>query len=137
MHADEMRRRATSTRVCRVGTLDERGRVHLVPIVFVIEGDTLYSSTDAGPRPVKRLRNLERDPHATAVFDAYDEDWSTVWWVRVQGKGRTVTDPLERDHARDLLWSKYPQFTTAPPDEGRGPIMALDIEHWAGWAYSA
>jgi nitroimidazol reductase NimA-like FMN-containing flavoprotein (pyridoxamine 5'-phosphate oxidase superfamily) len=41
----EMRRRVAEARTARVGTVDQRGRVHLVPIVYVLEGETLYSST--------------------------------------------------------------------------------------------
>jgi hypothetical protein len=77
---------------------------------------------------------VARDPRATVLVDAYDEDWSTVWWVRL--RGRAVTDPEERARARRLLWDKYPQFGDAPPEEAAGPVMAVDIEQWAGWAYS-
>jgi hypothetical protein len=35
-----------------------------------------------------------------------------------------------------LLWEKYPQFESAPPAEAAGPVMAVDIEEWSGWAYS-
>jgi len=114
-----------------------RGRGGLAPIVFIIEGDTLYSATDAGPRPVKRLRNLEGDPRVTVLVDVYDEDWSKVWWVRIRGMGRTVEDGPERDHALRLLWKKYPQFRSTPPDEAAGPVMAVDVGQWSGWAYSA
>ena len=62
MDEDQLRRRVAEARVARVGTVDEQGRAHLVPIVFVVDGDRLYSATDDGPRPVKRLRNLQRDP---------------------------------------------------------------------------
>ena len=131
-----MRRRVTDARVARVGTLDEHGRAHIVPIVFVIDGDTLYSATDAGPRPVKRLRNLERDHRVTVLVDVYDEDWSKVWWVRIRGRGRAVGDGPERDRARSLLFQKYPQFEDAPPTEAAGPVMAVDVEEWSGWAFS-
>jgi PPOX class probable F420-dependent enzyme len=131
-----MRRRVAEARAARVGTLDERGRAHLVPIVYVIDGDTLYSSTDAGPRPVKRLRNLQWDPRVTVLVDVYDEDWSKVWWVRLRGSGRAVEEGPEWEHARRLLWEKYPQFQQAPAEEGAGPIMAVDVEEWSGWAYT-
>lgn len=131
-----MRSRVARARSARVGTLDEQGRPHLVPIVFVLEGDTLYSSTDAGARPAKRLRNLRRDPRVTVLVDDYDEDWSKVWWVRLRGSGRAVEDGPERDRAHQLLWEKYPQFGSAPPEEGAGPVMAIDVEEWSGWAYS-
>jgi PPOX class probable F420-dependent enzyme len=136
MDEHELRRRVGEARVARVGTVDEQGRAHLVPIVFVVDGDRLYSATDDGPRPAKRLRNLARDPRATVLVDAYDEDWAQVWWVRLAGRGRTVTDAGERAHALALLWEKYPQFGDAPPEEAAGPVMAVDIERWSGWAYA-
>lgn len=52
----------TQARVARVGTVDERGRVHLVPVTFALAGEAWYSPTDAGERQAKRLRNLARDP---------------------------------------------------------------------------
>ncbi|HZC99797.1 MAG TPA: TIGR03668 family PPOX class F420-dependent oxidoreductase [Actinomycetes bacterium] len=136
MDERQMRRRVAEARVARVGTVDEHGRAHLVPIVFAVDGDTLYSATDAGSRPVKRLRNLQRDPRVTVLVDVYDEDWSKVWWVRMRGRGRVIEDGPERDHARRLLWGKYPQFGSAPPGEADGPVMAVDVEEWSGWAYS-
>jgi PPOX class probable F420-dependent enzyme len=137
MDERQMRRRVAEARAARVGTVDERGRAHLVPVVFVIDGDTLYSATDAGPRPVKRLRNMRRDSRVTVLVDVYDEDWSKVWWVRMRGRGRAIEEGSERDHALRLLWEKYPQFGSAPPSEAAGPVMAVDIEEWSGWAYSA
>jgi PPOX class probable F420-dependent enzyme len=135
MDEREMRRRAAEATVARVGTIDHSGRVHVVPIVFVINGDTLYSSTDEHP-PAKRLRNLQRDPRTTILVDIYDDDWSKVWWVRMRGTGRVVEDEAERDGARKLLWDKYPQFTKSLPSEGGGPVMAVDISEWSGWSYT-
>jgi PPOX class probable F420-dependent enzyme len=136
MDESEMRLRLAEARVARAGTVDERGRAHLVPIVFVIDRDTLYSATDAGPRPVKRLRNLEVNPRVSVLVDDYDEDWSKVWWVRLDGRGRGIEEGSERDHARRLLWEKYPQFEHVPTGEAAGPVMAVDVDKWSGWAYS-
>lgn len=134
---DEMRARAEQARVAHVGTIDEHVRAHLVPVTFVIDRDTFYSPTDAAPRPVKRLRNLEHHPGVTILVDSYDEDWAKVWWIRMRGTGRTVGESPEHAHARQLLTAKYPQFASAPPDEGAGPMLAVDVEEWLGWAYSA
>jgi hypothetical protein len=54
----------------------------------------------------------------------------------VGAAARAVEDPGERAHARRLLEEKYPQFGDAPPAEAAGPVMAVDVEEWAGWAYS-
>ena len=44
MDQGEQRRRVAEARVARIGTVDEQGRAHLVPIVFVLDGDRLYSA---------------------------------------------------------------------------------------------
>jgi PPOX class probable F420-dependent enzyme len=137
MDEAQMRRLVQGARIARVGTSDEHGRVHLVPVTFVVWEGRWYSPSDAGPRPAKRLRNLERDPRVTVLVDVYDEDWSKVWWVRLRGLGRVVEDFSERERACRLLREKYPQFEDAPSDEGEGPVMAVDVEEWAGWAYSS
>jgi PPOX class probable F420-dependent enzyme len=131
-----MRRNATEARVARVGTADGQGQVHLVPVTFVLAEDVWYSPTDNGERMAKRLRNLTDDPRVSILIDVYDEDWSKVWWVRLRGTGRVVRDSPERAHAWRLLRAKYPQFADAPSDEGAGPVMAVDVKHWAGWSYS-
>ena len=113
INRDEMRRRATEARVVRVATYDDRGQIHLVPVTFVLDGDRLYSPSDAGPRRAKRLRNLEDDARVAVLIDGGPE----------------------YERARQLLDQKYPQFRDAPPDEAAGPIMAVDITDWSGWAY--
>jgi PPOX class probable F420-dependent enzyme len=134
VNEEDARRLASGARVARVGTVDERGRVHLVPIVFALDVDTLYSSTDAGPRLAKRLRNLQLHPSVTVLIDLYDEDWSRVWWVRARGHGRVVSGGPEFDRAYMLLREKYPQYAGAPAD---GPVMAVDVDEWSGWSYSS
>ena len=131
-----MRRKVAEARVARVGTLDERGSIHLVPVVYVVDGDTWYSPSDAGPRPVKRLRNVLGDPRVSILIDEYDEAWSRVWWVRLRGRGRMVESGAEKERARRLLGAKYPQFADAPAASLAGPVMAVDIQQWTGWAYS-
>jgi PPOX class probable F420-dependent enzyme len=132
MDEREINRRAAQARVARIGTVDEQGRVHIVPIVFALDGEVVYSASDAGPRPAKRLRNLEHDNRVTLLIDVYDEEWTKVWWVRLRGAGRIVEHQKERQRAVQLLVEKYPQFG----DGLDGPIMAVDIENRSGWAYS-
>ena len=136
MDESVMRRKVAEARVARVGTLDERGSVHLVPVVYVVDGDTWYSPSDAGHRPVKRLRNVLANPRASILIDEYDEAWLRVWWVRLRGRGRMIESAVEGERARRLLGAKYPQFADAPAASLAGPVMAVDIQEWAGWAYS-
>jgi PPOX class probable F420-dependent enzyme len=133
---DEMRRRVSAARVARLATIDPDGTPNVVPLVFVLEGDTLYSSVDQKPkrtRELRRLANLRRDPRFTVLIDHYEEDWPTVWWVRLRGHGRVLEQGPEREQAIRFLAEKYEQYEEEAP---QGAVIALDVEEWRGWAYT-
>ncbi|MFB7658133.1 MULTISPECIES: pyridoxamine 5'-phosphate oxidase family protein [unclassified Streptomyces] len=136
---DEMRSRLEAERSVRLGTVDARGGAHMVPVIFVVDGDVFYSPTDrpknGGPRP-KRLRNLDHDPRVTVLADLYDDDWLKAWWVRLRGTGRVVGESPERSHALGLLDRKYSQFDGPRYLKDGGPVLAVDIKDWLGWAFS-
>ena len=132
----EMRRRVADARVARMATIDPDGSPNVVPFVFVLDGDTLYSSVDEKPkrtRQLRRLANLRRDPRFMVLVDQYDEDWPVVWWVRLRGRGRVLEEGAEREDALRLLAEKYPQYEHEAP---QGAVVALDVDEWRGWAYS-
>ncbi|MFN2545688.1 MAG: TIGR03668 family PPOX class F420-dependent oxidoreductase [Actinomycetota bacterium] len=137
MDEDEARRRFAAGRVARLATIDARGRPHLVPVVFVVDGGTIYSPVDDKPkrtRRLQRLRNLEGDPNATMLVDHYDEDWPAVWWVRARGAGRLIAEDTDEYRRADaLLTEKYPQYRE---DHESGPGIAIDVADWLGWAYT-
>ena len=128
-----MRRRVERARVGRLATTTSAGGPHIVPCCFVLSGATLYSAVDAKPKStvrLQRIRNLEGNPSAALVVDHYDEDWTELWWVRVDGTGRILTAGAEHDTALELLTAKYAQYQHAPPP---GPVIALDIRFWRAW----
>jgi PPOX class probable F420-dependent enzyme len=119
-------------RVGRLATVDPRGRPHVVPICFAIEGDTLYTAVDEKPkrtRRLQRLRNIEANPRVEVLVDEYDEDWSRLRWARLRGTARIVDDR----RAVDLLVRKYPQYAARPP---AGPVIAVSIEERSEWRAS-
>jgi PPOX class probable F420-dependent enzyme len=135
VNGEEMRRRVAAERVGRLATIDPDGRPNVVPFVFALEGDTLYTSVDEKPkrtRQLRRVENLQRDSRFTVLIDHYEEDWPSVWWVRIKGRGRVIWEGPERDHAIRLLGEKYRQYEEEGP---QGPVIALDVEEWKGWAY--
>jgi PPOX class probable F420-dependent enzyme len=130
-----MRRLVAEARVARLATIDPRGRPHLVPFVFVLDGDTLYSSVDQKPkadRELQRLRNIRAHPEVAVLVDHYEEDWPRLWWVRMRGRGRVIEVGPERDRALSLLAEKYQQYATMPP---QGPAIAVDVGEWRGWSW--
>ncbi|HEX7746867.1 MAG TPA: TIGR03668 family PPOX class F420-dependent oxidoreductase [Micromonosporaceae bacterium] len=130
---EDPRRLVESARVARLATVDADGRPHLVPVCFVLIGEVVYSAIDEKPKRSTRLRrlaNIEATGRACVLIDEYHEDWSALWWVRLDGHGRVVTDPAEADRALATLTAKYPQYVERPP---RGPVLALTITNWSAW----
>jgi PPOX class probable F420-dependent enzyme len=80
---------------------------------------------------LRRIANLQQTGEACLLVDEYAEDWSTLWWVRLDGRGRVVEDPAEVARATAALVDKYPQYRQRPP---AGPVIALDITGWRGWS---
>jgi PPOX class probable F420-dependent enzyme len=132
-HADVHDARLIAARIARLATTDPDGRPHLVPIVFALDGDTLYSAVDRKPKRSSRLRRIENArarPEVTILVDHYEDDWSRLWWIRLRGSARVLDQGKERDRALALLQEKYSQYRTEPPD---GPVLAVDVTDVRVW----
>jgi len=125
--------RLLAARVARLATTDPDGRPHLVPIVFALDGETLYSAVDRKPKRSQMLRRIENArarPDVTILVDHYEDDWSRLWWIRLRGRARVLDEGEERERALALLRDKYPQYRSEPPD---GPVLAVDVTHVGDW----
>ena len=134
MDEAEARHRVESARVARLGTLTPDGRIHLVPICFAVDGETLYTAVDAKPkrsRALQRLENVRSNPEVCVLVDEWDEDWSQLWWARLRGRARVLGGGEELASAHGLLRAKYEQYA----DDPLGPVIAVDVEEWRGWSW--
>jgi PPOX class probable F420-dependent enzyme len=126
--------RLTAARVAKLATLDPDGRPHLVPIVFAVDGDTLYSAVDAKPkrsRTLWRIENARARPDVTVLVDHYDDDWTKLWWIRLRGRARVLDDGAECERALKLLREKYTQYRDEPPGP---PVLAVDVTEVREWS---
>jgi PPOX class probable F420-dependent enzyme len=126
--------RLAAARVARLATVDPDGRPHLVPIVFALDGDTLYSAVDRKPKrstTLRRIENARARPDVTVLVDHYEDDWSRLWWIRLRGRARVLDDGDERERALELLAAKYPQYRDERPD---GAVLAVDVVEMRGWS---
>jgi PPOX class probable F420-dependent enzyme len=129
-----MRERLAAARVGRLATVAPDGVPHLVPVCFAVIDDSAYIAVDRKPKRGPRLRriaNIEATGHACLLVDEYDEDWTRLWWVRLDGRGRIAADAAEIDRALAALVVRYPQYDAQPPP---GPVIAIDIHRWTGWS---
>jgi PPOX class probable F420-dependent enzyme len=132
--AQTMRQLAQSARVGHLGTAGVDGQPHVVPVCFVLVDDVAYTAVDHKPKrttQLRRIANLAATGHACLLVDHYREDWSSLWWVRLDGHGRVVDDPHEVGRAIAGLQGKYRQYADLPPT---GPVLALDVTRWSGWS---
>jgi PPOX class probable F420-dependent enzyme len=136
MTPEAARERFAAARVARLATADAAGRPHLVPMVFVLAGETIYSAVDAKPKRTDRLRRLANaaaNPRVALLADHYDDaDWTALWWVRADGVARVLApEDEEAVRAVDRLVARYAQYREARP---HGPVLAVDVERWSGWS---
>jgi PPOX class probable F420-dependent enzyme len=108
----------------------------VVPICYAVHGDTVYFTIDEKPkkRPgarLKRLANLRENPSAALVVDRYEEDWSRLGWVMVQGRAEVLEGGAEHDLAQAALRARYPQLASMRI-EGL-PVVAIRVHQVASW----
>jgi PPOX class probable F420-dependent enzyme len=131
---DDWRARVAAARVGRLATVRADGRPHVVPVCFALVADELVTVVDAKPKSttaLRRLDNVRVHPEVALLVDHYDDDWSTLWWVRVDGRAR-----IEADLGRytDALATKYVQYAAATP---AGPAIAVSSLRFTGWSAAA
>ena len=134
MDRETMRRLVSPAPVARLATVRRDGHPHVVPVCFVITEDVVYSAVDGKPkrhRHLQRLSNVRATGTASLLVDEYDDDWSRLWWVRLDGRARLVDNTAEAERAIHALSDKYPQYRDQPPS---GPVLAIDVQRWVGWS---
>ena len=121
-------------RSATLGTTDDRGHAHLVPIVFAYQRRTIYTAIDGKPKAtmrLRRIRNIEANPQVAVLVDHYDDDWERLWWIRLDGTARIAEDGPVRETAIELLTEKYPVYAEQPPP---GPALAITVERIRSWS---
>jgi PPOX class probable F420-dependent enzyme len=117
-----------------------------VPIAFAfrVDGDglVLYSALDekrksvADPLALARVHDIEARPRVAVLVDRWQEDWTQLAWVRLEGMATLVqpTDESIAEHALavGLLRTRYPQYATHSL-EAR-PVIRIAIDRVSGWS---
>jgi PPOX class probable F420-dependent enzyme len=119
--------------VARLGTVSPDGTPHLVPVVFALHDEVVYTAVDAKPKTTQRLRrltNIERHPQVSLLVDHYADDWTQLWWVRIDGIAAIHHDGNAMAAGHDLLRAKYAQYQSVPLN---GPVIAVTVRRWSSW----
>ena len=124
---------AADARLAHLATTDANGQPHVVPITFVLMDGALYFAVDEKPKRtkhLKRLRNIEENPSVALVIDRYDEDWSKLGWLMVQGEATVIDNTGVRELVVRALREKYGQYRDMPL---AGPLVKIVPSKVLGW----
>jgi PPOX class probable F420-dependent enzyme len=127
-----------TARTAHLATSDQYARPHVVPIVFVWRDPLLYTALDRKPKreddwhALRRVRNIETNGRVAVVVDRYDEDWSRLAYVLLEGIATILEGGDERDMAAMLLREKYAQYERVSLD-GR-PVVRVAVERGVEWS---
>lgn len=124
-------------RVATLATVSDDGRPHLVPVVFARDDGDLVTAVDGKPkqrRSLARIENIGRDSRVTLLAHHYEEDWSRLWWVRIDGRASIEDRGVDFERALIALRARYPQYGSV---DLTGPVIRIGIEHTTAWEATA
>ncbi|HTC86488.1 MAG TPA: pyridoxamine 5'-phosphate oxidase family protein [Candidatus Acidoferrum sp.] len=116
---------------CYVARVDPTGRLVMhTPI------DEKPKRSD-DPLTLARVRDIARRPEIVVLVDRWDEDWTRLAWVRLQGVATVLPagdagTNTERAAAIDDLRLKHSQYATHALEER--PLIRIVIDSWSGWS---
>jgi PPOX class probable F420-dependent enzyme len=129
-----------------LATIASDGHSRLVPCCFAIgfENGALVVDTPIDdkakavqdPMRLARVRDIRRDPRVTLLVDRWDEEWSRLAWVRVEGTARLLIPWAPRDasaHADAVaaLRARYPQYRDHRLETL--PMIRVTVDRMTGW----
>ena len=134
-----------TARVARLATVDLECKPHLIPVVFVYDNDRDFyfipideKTKRSRPENLKRVRNIKENPNVVLLIDEYNEDWTKLYFIMIQGKASIIGGKKKLDQnemslltkAHKLLRNKYPQYQKIGVGEYVIMIMPQKVIAW-------
>jgi PPOX class probable F420-dependent enzyme len=123
----------TAGQVAFLATASAEGVPHVVPVVFAVAHDVVYTAVDTKRKSTHRLRrlvNIEQNPSVSLLVDHYADDWDELWWVRADGVAEIHDRGEVMATGYDLLRRKYPQYQRISLT---GPVISVAVSRWSSW----
>ena len=126
-------------RLARLATIDSEFKPHLVPVVFVFDGNHFFIPVDekrktAKPEKLKRIRNIQDNPNVALLIDEYSEDWTKLAFVMIQGKASVASKTEGNIQVREAykkLMTKYIQYQKVGVGEMCIIITPKKVASWS------
>ncbi|MCY3884254.1 MAG: pyridoxamine 5'-phosphate oxidase family protein [Gammaproteobacteria bacterium] len=104
---------------------------HVVPVVFVRHDDQISCPIDGKPKSkqiLRRVKNLEANPHAALMLDNYSEDWEKLWWLRLDCKASI--EEMSPTIA-EMLQQKYEGYKVYDVGTSVIRLVCLNCSFWS------
>lgn len=133
---EDMKILIEETRVARLATVDGV-QPHLVPVVFVFADERFFIPLDEKSKSIRsdelrRVKNIRRNPKVALLIDKYEEDWTKLFFLMVQGSasiiGKGHLQLLTKVHK--LLFAKYHQYKKVGIGESCIMIEPTKVIYW-------
>lgn len=124
--------------VARLALEADAGRPEALPLVYARVATRLYSPIDGKPKQssrLSRLAHLQRTPEVSLLLDHYADDWSALWWVKLDVTACVLdAQAPDFDAAVAALAAKYPQYGEIPMFKDAPTLIGFDTRRVRWWA---
>ncbi|MCC7088944.1 MAG: TIGR03668 family PPOX class F420-dependent oxidoreductase [Chloroflexi bacterium] len=123
-------------RVARLGTIAPDGRPRLVPVCYAVSGGAMVVAVDEKPKRggrLARLRDIARDPRVTLLVDRYEDDWTRLAWLRIEGRAAVLERGAGHPAGLEALRARYSQYGEMGLEAL--PLIVVTPERVVGWRW--
>lgn len=117
-------------RVCRVATTGRSRVPHVVPVCHILKDGKIYFGSDGD---AKKVQNLRQNPRAAVTVDVYDEDWSSLRGVTIQGDAALIENGTRFKRLRNAIYEKFPQYPQESALTKGSVIVEITPRHVFSW----
>ena len=126
-----------------LATIGDGGRPRTMPICFVLVRPVagpgagpavIYTSIDEKPKrdvdpmALARVRDIVANPAVSVLVERWDEDWTRLGWLRMEGRAEVVKADAE---TVALLRAKYSQYAGQQLEDR--PMIRIVVERVRAW----
>jgi PPOX class probable F420-dependent enzyme len=127
-----------SSRHAILGTIGKTGTPHLIPVCYALVDGRFVIAIDEKPksgRRLARLRNMERDARVTLLIERYDDDWTQLAWLRIEGMALVHERGEEIPAALEALRARFSQYADMALEER--PLISIEPGRSTSWRWDA
>lgn len=121
-----------------MATVDKYGKPLVLPICFVYDDTYFYSPIDRKPKSVparnlKRIRNIGNNPSVSVVIDHYEDNWSNLYYIIIEGKAELLYSGHLYRNSLKLLTDKYDQYRVMDLQNLGAPVIKIEPLKIISW----